>query len=131
MVITIILIILAVMFTMGMALPAVLVGMGLTYGALFFIGFAALAICFIISPEGASEGLKKAFDGVSSAVSGIVGGVTGIVSDSVNAVVDNFKIPSLLWILGGGFLAYKLFIEEDQQTIKLESQPNSISKGET
>lgn len=115
MVIVIILLVLAIMFTAGMALPAALAGMGLTYGSLFLIGIAALAICFIISPEGAAEGLGKAMSGVSSAVSGIVGGVTDVVKDGVSAAVDGLGLGRIVLFGVAGYLGYKLITSEDNQ----------------
>lgn len=97
---------------MGASLGTI-VFMGLTIGELIIIGIAALAICFIIDKDAASEGMKKVFDGVSSLVSGVVGGVTGVISNGAESIISNLKIPSLLLLLGGGYLGYKLFIEED------------------
>lgn len=115
MVIVIILLVLAIMFTAGMALPAVLTGMGLTYGSLFLIGIAALAICFIISPEGAAEGLGKAISGVSSAVSGVIGGVADVVESGVSAAVDGLGLGKLILFGVTGYIGYRIITSEDDK----------------
>lgn len=115
MVIVIILLVLAIMFTAGMALPAVLAGMGLTYGTLFLIGIAALAICFIISPEGASEGLGKAVSAVGSAVSGVVSGVAGVVKDGVSGIISGLGLGNIILFGVAGYIGYKLITNEDNQ----------------
>lgn len=116
-VIVIILIVLSIALTMGASLATIVPFVGLTIGQLLIIGVAALAICFIISPDGASEGLKKAFTGISSAVSGIVGGITGVVVDGVKSVASGLNLGTWLFLLGGGYLGYKLLTEEDSKTV--------------
>ena len=116
-VIVIILIVLSIALTMGASLATVVPLVGLTIGQLLIIGIAALAVCFIISPEGASEGLKKAFDGVSGAVSGIISGATGVVVDGVKSIANGLNLSSWLFLLGGGFLGYKLLTKDDSKTV--------------
>ena len=116
-VIVIVLIVLSIALTMGASLATVVPLVGLTIGQLLIIGIAALAVCFIISPEGASEGLKKAFDGVSSAVSGIISGATGVVVDGVKSITSGLNLSSWLFLLGGGFLGYKLLTKDDSKTV--------------
>lgn len=116
-VIVIILIVLSIALTMGASLATIVPIVGLTIGQLLIVGIAALAVCFIISPEGASEGLKKAFDGVSGAISGIISGATGVVVDGVKSLADELNLGSWLLLLGGGFLGYKLLTKDDSKIV--------------
>lgn len=127
MVIVIVLLVLAIMWTAGLTLPAVLSAAGLTYSSIMFIGLAALAICFMISPEGAMEGLNKAVGAVSSVVSGVVGGAIDIVKGAGSAIADKLNLSGLIIIGVAGFLGYKYLTKEDPKVVEIRGGTNDYS----
>lgn len=127
MVIVIVLLVLAIMWTSGLALPTVLSAAGLTYGSIMFIGLAALAISFMISPEGAMEGLNKAVGAVSSVVSGVVGGAIDIAKGVGSTVADKLNLSGLIAIGIAGFLGYKYLTKEDPKVVEIKGGTNDYS----